>query len=400
MGDESLIDAISSALNKGNTQGVVDMFRLMMQRNNALKSTLSEISNEIAAIKSTSDNMDLKLSTLCRGHHLDCAAINNTSDKPSFPSSSDDINDIIALNRSVNSSSSAVLSQIQQHTAPMRTRPLSVESEDTMTDLSRFFQEQSEVKSDKTESSITYDHGHEARASTSTFSQSSAERESIKEKLESSGRILALIEKSETKRVSKQRMTRYLRGKGVSQSAIDDAFSEWYSLQNLSEIEFGTRPLPFQMAPDEHGNNGIVCSVHKGCRIQNGWRIHEISGKRVDGRSYQKITDLLSVQECPFSVVFRAESNEESVKTADRGDLKPRPTPTPIPVHEHSFIPSVGTKGGSVSLEKEEKILSIDWEQIGQILLDFKFLPSARLINQVLCHCASLCINCRCPSQC
>eukprot|EP01084_Bolivina_argentea_P222432 376503_1 len=53
------------------------------------------------------------------------------------------------------------------------------------------------------------------------------------------------------------------------------------------------------------------------------------------------------------------------------------------PLHKHSII--------KVNKPITNASSDIDWEKIGQIMLDYRFLPSARLINQSLDHMESFC---------
>ena len=89
----------------------------------------------------------------------------------------------------------------------------------------------------------------------------------------------------------------------------------------------------------------------------------------MDDRRYEKVVEVLSAQQCPFYVVFREKAQKQ-------------------PLHEHSMITSITPTliGGDAedAVAAEEEQVAIDWERIGQILLDHRFLPSARLINQAL----------------
>lgn len=125
-------------------------------------------------------------------------------------------------------------------------------------------------------------------------------KQEIIEKLESGGRILALIKKSESKRVSKSKMIKFLKKKGVSQAKINEAYHEYYSRNDLYEILFTTRPLGFGINKDINGRNAIVTSIQKeeelnkkGLTIESV--IYEINGKRVDNRKHDKIINVLQI---------------------------------------------------------------------------------------------------------
>jgi len=143
----------------------------------------------------------------------------------------------------------------------------------------------------------------------------------VVKRLESGGRILSLIKKAETKRVAKRKIITFLKKKGVSESKIIEAYSQYYKEEGLYEITFNQRPLGFSVIMDTRGKNAIVSSVQDetngklGMKIAS--RVYEINGKRVDDMKHKEILKLMAQQPTPFYVVFK-ESRKKNSKLKKR----------------------------------------------------------------------------------
>ena len=135
------------------------------------------------------------------------------------------------------------------------------------------------------------------------------EKRDVVKRLESGGRILSLIKKAETKRVAKRKIITFLKKKGVSESKIIEAYSNYYKEEGLYEITFNQRPLGFSVIMDTRGKNAIVSSIQDdtngklGMKVES--RIYEINGKRVDDLKHKDILKLMAQQPTPFYVVFK-----------------------------------------------------------------------------------------------
>ena len=133
-------------------------------------------------------------------------------------------------------------------------------------------------------------------------------REVVK-RLESGGRILSLIKKAETKRVAKRKIITFLKKKGVSETKIIEAYSQYYKDEGLYELTFNQRPLGFSVIMDTRGKNAIVSSIqddqNQNLGMKVASRVYEINGKRVDDLKHREILKLMSSQQCPFYVVFK-----------------------------------------------------------------------------------------------
>eukprot|EP01084_Bolivina_argentea_P238536 400737_1 len=233
------------------------------------------------------------------------------------------------------------------------------------------------------------DNNDENENENSVLSRHGSKQEIIS-KLESGGKLLALLKKSDTKRVGKNKIMRFLEKKGISEDKIHEAYTEYYREHNLYEITFSQQPLGFGIKKDNNNRNAIVSSIQNSDIFQTkniriGSIIYEINGKRVDTKKHNKIVSILHAQICPFYIIFKSDSQELSI----RSNI----------IHEHSIITSITQarsregKGGKKddSLTDFVPPTNIDWEQVGQILLDAKFLPTARLINQALDHLETFC---------
>lgn len=143
----------------------------------------------------------------------------------------------------------------------------------------------------------------------SVITDSPPKGKDVVKKLESGGRILSLIRKAETKRVAKRKIIQFLKKKGVSESKIIEAYSNYYHQEGLYEITFNQRPLGFSVIMDTRGKNAIVSSVQDenndklGMKVAS--RIYEINGKRVDDLKHKDILKLMAAAPCPFYVVFK-----------------------------------------------------------------------------------------------
>lgn len=135
------------------------------------------------------------------------------------------------------------------------------------------------------------------------------EKRDVVKRLESGGRILSLIKKAETKRVAKRKIITFLKKKGVSESKIIEAYSNYYKEEGLYEITFNQRPLGFSVIMDTRGKNAIVSSIQDDTNGKLGMkvasRIYEINGKRVDDLKHKDILKLMAQQPTPFYVVFK-----------------------------------------------------------------------------------------------
>jgi len=146
---------------------------------------------------------------------------------------------------------------------------------------------------------------------------SSTEIVDIAKKLESGGRIISLIRKAESKHVAKQKTLQFLIKKGISESKVLEAYTEYYKQERLYEITFTERPLGFSVIMDTRGKNAIVSSVQNESNEKMGLkvasRIYNVNGKCVEGMKYKDILKLISNQQLPFFVVFR-QSKKKSKK--------------------------------------------------------------------------------------
>ena len=135
------------------------------------------------------------------------------------------------------------------------------------------------------------------------------EKRDVVKRLESGGRILSLIKKAETKRVAKRKIITFLKKKGVSETKIIEAYSNYYKEEGLYEITFNQRPLGFSVIMDTRGKNAIVSSIQDDTNEKLGMkvasRIYEINGKRVDDLKHKDILKLMAQQPTPFYVVFK-----------------------------------------------------------------------------------------------
>ena len=139
-------------------------------------------------------------------------------------------------------------------------------------------------------------------------------KEEIIERLESDGRVLALIKKSAKKRISKRRMSKFLKKKGVSQVKISQAYKEWYKQNGLYEVRFDSHALGFRIKYDQKEKSCYVSSIQndqKNKSLINLRRksiLYEINGTRIDDMPYDEIKGVfkkLNQKQPPFCITFK-----------------------------------------------------------------------------------------------
>eukprot|EP01083_Nonionella_stella_P032430 88787_1 len=295
-------------------------------------------------------------------------------------------------------------------------------SDDTMHHLSHLngsnFNRKSEERQKRRKHSKTKRKTRSSRArnnnehskSNSVLSQHGSPEE-IVSKLESDGRILALIEKGETKDVPKRKLIKFLQKKGVDLDKISDAYAEYYKQHNLYEIVFergddhksssSSSHLGFGMTADEKGDNAMITWIadHELMRkgMKTGSIMYEINGKRVRHKAHNQIMKILAEhrrKHASFCIIFEYnEARMQEIHAALKKKSKKRNNNNKkkkLTLHEHSTITSI-TQSQNEDICDVVSRVDMNWERIGQILLDHRFLDTARLINQALDHLETFC---------